>query len=235
MSTVLDDRAPVRSYARIFKPDRRVYQVEGHRLPVPGGVPLRWLGYAIGTLVAVIALSGGSWTVAAMFAIVAAVAGWGIGGRWAGAVAAGWTLGLTQLAGLALAELDWPLRLLILPALVATLATQATPDGRPAHRFALSRLALQLRPDRRSLGRSLPQPGQASRPTRVTVARDSHGPLLRPCRVDGPARVCLAAPLAVGRSRSRRRLVHPPGRLARDIAQIDEVDLAAGERLEVRR
>jgi hypothetical protein len=235
MSTVIDDRVPVRSYARIFKPDRRVYQVEGHRLPVPGGVPLRWLGYATGTLVAVIALSGRSWAIAALFAVAAAIGGWAVGGRWAAMIAAAWTLGLAQLAGFALAGMDWPLRLLIVPSLIATLATQATPDGRPAHRFALSWVALQLRPARRSLGRPVPQPGEASGPARLAVARDSHGPLLRPCRVDGPARIGLSAPLELGRSRSGGRLAHPPGRLTRDVTRLEMVELAAGERLEVRR
>jgi len=43
---------PIRSYQRIFRPERRIYQVEGHVLPVPGGVPLRWLAYAGTALVA---------------------------------------------------------------------------------------------------------------------------------------------------------------------------------------
>ena len=41
---------PIRSYQRIFRPERRIYQVEGRTLPVPGGVPLRWLGWATAAL-----------------------------------------------------------------------------------------------------------------------------------------------------------------------------------------
>ena len=54
---------PIRSYQRIFRPERRIYQIEGRTLPVPGGVPLRWLAYATATLLAVIALGSGSATV----------------------------------------------------------------------------------------------------------------------------------------------------------------------------
>ena len=161
-----DDRAAIQSYARIFKPDRRIYAVDGHRLPVPGGVPLGWLGYAVASLVAVIALSGRSWTVAIVAALVVAGAGLVAGDRRTALVVGVATLGAAQVAGFLLAALDWPLRLLIVPAAVATLATQATPDGRPAHRYALSWLALQLRPARRSLGRALPAGGWSS-PSRV--------------------------------------------------------------------
>ena len=41
-----DDTHTIRSYQRIFRPDRRIYQIDGRRLPVPGGVPLEWLGWA---------------------------------------------------------------------------------------------------------------------------------------------------------------------------------------------
>jgi hypothetical protein len=77
----------IRSYQRIFRPERRLYQIEGRRLPVPGGVPLRWLGWAAGTLLAVVALSARSATVAAAVAAGAALAGLVAGGR-GGALAA---------------------------------------------------------------------------------------------------------------------------------------------------
>ena len=150
---------PIRSYQRIFRPERRIYQVEGHRLPVPGGVPLRWLAYAAAALVAILALSSGSATLDALLALAAALAGGLLGGREAavlaglGALAAAWVLGF------ALGLLDWPLRLIVIPAAMATLATQATPDGRRADRFAASWLALRLAPHRRSLGRALPPVG----------------------------------------------------------------------------
>jgi hypothetical protein len=42
----VDEPALIRSYQRIFKPERRICQVEGRSLPVPGGIPLRWLAWA---------------------------------------------------------------------------------------------------------------------------------------------------------------------------------------------
>lgn len=236
-----DDRAPIQSYARIFKPDRRVYAVEGHRLPVPGGVPLVWLGYAVAALVLVIALSARSWTVAIVAGLVAGVAGLVAGDRVMAAVAGVAAIGLAQIAGFVLAALDWPLRLVIVPAAVATLATQTTPDGRPAHRYALSWLALQLRPARRSLGRPLPAADRRrDHAAGLAVAADAHDWHLDPARVTGPATVRFAAALAVSdqpprRGRLGRVVSHPPRRMARGkVATVDRVDLAAGERLELR-
>lgn len=233
-----DERAPIPSYARIFKPERRVYSIEGHRLPVPGGVPLPWLGYAVGTLIAVLALSSRSWTVALILGGIAAVGARLVGGRFAAVVAGFGALGAAQVVGFVLAALDWPLRLLILPGLLATLGSQATPDGRPAHRYALSWLALQLRPGRRSLGCSLPEAGRRrQRRARLAVAADWHEWHLHRASVHGPATVRFAAPLLVAERRSRRgrRVFHPPRRLGRGArAVVDRVELAAGERLELR-
>ena len=36
----MTQRRPVRSYQRLFSPDRRIYAIDGRTLPVPGGVPL---------------------------------------------------------------------------------------------------------------------------------------------------------------------------------------------------
>jgi hypothetical protein len=154
---------PIRSYQRIFRPERRIYQVEGHRLPVPGGVPLRWLAYAGSALIAVLALSSGSATLDGLLALAAASAGALLGGREAAVVAGAAAFAGAWTLGFALGLLDWPLRLIVLPAAVATLATQATPDGRRADRFAASWLALRLAPRRRSLGRALPPAGVAVR------------------------------------------------------------------------
>jgi hypothetical protein len=154
---------PIRSYQRIFRPERRIYQVEGHRLPVPGGVPLRWLAYAAAALVAILALSSGSATVDGLLALAAASAGALLGGREAAVLAGLAAFAGAWVLGFALGLVDWPLRLIVIPAGVATLATQATPDGRRADRFAASWLALRLAPRRRSLGRALPPTGVAVR------------------------------------------------------------------------
>jgi len=154
---------PIRSYQRIFRPERRIYQVEGHALPVPGGIPLRWLAWTAATLTAAVALGSGSPAVDLFLALAAAACGGLLGGRTVAAVAGAGAFAGAWALGLALGLLDWPLRLIVLPAAVGTLAGQATPDGRRADRFALSWLALRLSPRRRSLGRPLPPAGIAMR------------------------------------------------------------------------
>jgi hypothetical protein len=44
----------IRSYRRVFEVDRRIYRVDRWALPVPGGVPLRAVGYFAATLLAAI-------------------------------------------------------------------------------------------------------------------------------------------------------------------------------------
>lgn len=154
---------PIRSYQRIFRPERRIYQVEGHRLPVPGGVPLRWLAYAATGLVAILALGSGSRALDGLLGLSAALAGGLLGGREAALLAGLGTFAAAWILGFGLGLLDWPLRLIVIPAAVATLATQAAPDGRRADRFAASWLALRLAPRRRSLGRALPPLGHPVR------------------------------------------------------------------------
>jgi hypothetical protein len=44
----------IRSYRRVFEVDRRIYRVDRWALPVPGGVPLRAVGYFAATVMAVI-------------------------------------------------------------------------------------------------------------------------------------------------------------------------------------
>ena len=51
------DRLVVRSYRRVFEVDRRIYRVDRWALPVPGGVPLRGLGY-FAVAVAAVAAAG---------------------------------------------------------------------------------------------------------------------------------------------------------------------------------
>jgi hypothetical protein len=236
---VSQGREPIRSYQRIFRPERRIYQLEGRALPVPGGVPLRWLAYASAALLAVLALASGSATVAVLIALAASAAGLAVGGR-GGAVLAGIaSLGAVWVAGVALALLDWPLRLIVIPVAVATLATQATPDGRRADRFAASWLALRLAPARRSLGRPLPALGVARLSEgELWVAPDQHSPDLRRSRIRGPGTVGFARPVRVRRATFRQGhlIAQVPSRRARR-ADLTTARLAvgAGEVLEVRR
>jgi hypothetical protein len=232
-------REPIRSYQRIFRPERRIYQIEGRSLPVPGGIPLRWLGYATAALLAVLAIGSESPTVAILLALAAGAAGLFVGGRVGGLAAGAGAFGAFWVAGFLLGLLDWPLRLVVVPIAIATLATQATPDGRRADRFALSWLALRLAPRRRSLGRGLPSAGtrQLGDGASLWVAPDEHLPELRRCRIRGAATVAFARALRVRRGGLRqRRLI---ARLARARSRRGELEarriaVGAGEILEVR-
>lgn len=223
----------IHSYQRIFRPERRIYSIEGRPLPVPGGVPLRWLAYASGTLVSAITLSTRSPGIAALVAAAAGLAALGTGGRRAaiGATLCGFVA--VEVGGWIVAALDWPLRLIVVPAAIATLATQATPDGRTAERFALSWLLLRLTPARRSLGREVPVPDRVRRDDELWVAPDERSPDLRRGTVRGPAHV--AFPVAVEQRRRRRRIVvRRLGWHRRRGSVARAVELDAGEVLEVR-
>lgn len=227
----------IRSYQRIFRPERRIYSIEGRPLPVPGGIPLRWLAYATAALLVVVAIGSGSLMVALTIAAVAGLAGASAGGRVGGATAAAGALAATWIGGLVIGLLDWPLRLVVIPVAVATLATQATPDGRRADRFALSWLAVHLAPLRRSLDRPLPPTG---RPHLlggdVWVAPDERSPRLRRGRVRGPAIVFFSRPVALRGGGRRRRAVARPQRGLRRRGEASARRLVLGERevLEVR-
>jgi len=231
-------REPIRSYQRIFRPERRIYHLEGRPLPVPGGVPLRWLAYAAAALLAALAIGSGSPVVIALIGAGAGLAGLALGGRGAALLAAAAGLAASWLAGLALGLLDWPLRLVVLPAAIATLATQATPDGRGAGRFAVSWLAIRLAPARRSLGRTLAPPGSRRLlAAALWVAPDQGGPLRRG-RVRGSGTVGFATEMLVRRAggRGRRLLVRPAGCGARrGDRRASRVAIGAGETLEIRR
>lgn len=231
-----DPRGSVRSYQRIFSPERRIHQIEGRPLPVPGGIPLRWLGWALGSLIAVLALGSGSIFVPAVAAAAAGAGGITIADRTAGLLAAAAALVGTFVVGAALGILDWPIRLVIVPVAIATAATQATPDGRRPERFALSWLALRLAPSRRSLGRALPAAdSRRVIDPRLWVASDAHGPRLRRARIPGPAVVHLAEPVAVRRPLlGRRTLAKVPGRFTPRSRLRTTVAVGAGRTLEIR-
>lgn len=236
-----DRPSQVRSYQRIFRPDRRIYQIDGRPLPVPGGIPLTWLAWVAGTIAVVVLLSARSLALALLLAAVSGIAAAGEGGRKAAALASAVTFTGALAAGVMLSVLDWPLRLVILPVTVATLAGHVTPDGRPAHRYLLSRIAVRfLRPERRSLDRPLAVEGRLELWGPWTwIAPDEHTPELRRGRVRGPARVEFTDPVVVIRARHRwrRRFVVRPTagrRLRRGDQVADAIDLAAGRNLEVR-
>ena len=190
------ERLIVRSYARVFTVDRRIYRVDRWPVPVPGGIPLRAVVYFVGTLVALL--------VAARLPAI----------------------------GVLVNELTPPFRFVIVPLGVAMLGTQATPDGRSAHRFAWAWLGLRLRARRRSAGRLVPLDGErvpwhAALPT----AWDQHTPKLSRARIVGPAKVTFSLPVRTASRRRGRLRARPRG----DGHGEDVVVLQDGEVLEVRR
>ena len=225
----------VRSYQRVFRPDRRIYSIDGRPLPVPGGVPLRWLGYAIATLIASIVIPAATATVAILGGAAATVAGLTVGGRATALGAAAATFVGVETVGFVVGMLDWPLRLVVIPAAVATLANQKTPDGRSAESFAVSWVALHLAPRRRSLGRAVPVAGRAlSTPGEVWLAPDEHAPALRRARIKGTAEITFGAPVEEIKRRRGRRVVRRLGWHRRRGGVTSSVTLAAGEVMEVR-
>lgn len=231
-----DSTHPIRSYQRIFRPDRRIYQIDGRRLPVPGGVPLEWLGWAFASLVVILVLGQRS----LLFALVVGAVGGVVGASshgWSGGVlgvAAGFVA--TLVAGVLLGWLDWPLRLLVAPGMIATLAGQASPDGRPAHRYLVSWVGLRTRAARRSLEEVIAADGsdQLWAP-QVWVVPDEHSPVLHHGRVRGPARLVFAHPVAVIPGRRRLVVRHAEGHRLRHGEQLAEVvELGDGQVAEVR-
>ena len=55
---LMAERVVIRSYRRVFEVDRRIYRVDRWALPVPGGVPLRAVGYFTATVLLVVILGG---------------------------------------------------------------------------------------------------------------------------------------------------------------------------------
>jgi hypothetical protein len=227
---------PIRSYQRIFRPDRRVYQIDGRRLPVPGGVPLGWLGWAFASLLVVLVLSQRSILLAVLIGAAAGAVSAGSHG-WRGAAVAGACgfLG-TLVAGVLLGWIDWPLRLLIAPGMVATLAGQAAPDGRPAYRYLTSWIALQCRAARHSLEATIPADGETVVwAPQVWVAPDERSPVLHHGRVQGPARLVFARPVVVIPGRGRLVVRRAEGHRMRGGEQLAEViELGESQVVEVR-
>ncbi len=231
-----DSSHPIRSYQRIFRPDRRIYQIDGRRLPVPGGVPLQWLAWAFCALVLILVLSQRSIVFALVLGAIGALLGASSHGA-RGAALAGATGFLGVLfAGVLLGWLAWPLRLIVAPGMVATLAGQASPDGRPAHRYLTSWLSVQLRAARRSLDRPIPVEGVVDvwAPL-VWVAPDEHSPVLHHGRVRGPARLVFGRPVVVIAARGRFVVRPAEGhRMRRGQRLAEVIELSAGQVVEVR-
>jgi hypothetical protein len=231
-----DSPMPIRSYQRIFRPARRLYQIDGRQLPIPGGVPLEWLGWAFSALVGVLVLAQRSLVLALILGVIGGLLGGGAGG-WRGAAfcgVAGFAGGLG--VGVLLGWLAWPLRLLVLPALLATVAGQPAADGRPSHRYVLSWLALRLRAQRCSLDRALvPDGRERVWAPEVWVVPDHRSPVLEHGRVRGPARLVFARGVVVTRGHGRFVVRPAEGhRMRRGEQTAEVIELGEGQVVEVR-
>jgi hypothetical protein len=231
-----DSARPIRSYQRIFRPDRRVYAVDGRRIPVPGGVPLEWLGWAFAALLGVLVLSQRSIILAIVLAAIGGALGGGAQG-WPGGVLGTLTgFVVTLLVGVVLDWLDWPLRLLVVPGMIATLAGQASPDGRPAHRYLTSWASLRLRAARRSLDGAIgAQEQHHVWAPQVWIAPDEHSPVLHHGRVCGPARLVFGRPVVAIPARRRMIVRRADGHRMRAGERLCEVvELSEGQVVEIR-
>jgi hypothetical protein len=233
---VSDSPAPIRSYQRIFRPDRRLYQIDGRRLPIPGGVPLEWLGWAFAALVAVLVLSQRSVVLAVVLAAIGALLGASSHGWNGAAILAAAVFAGTLLVGVVLGWLDWPLRLLVLPALLATVAGHPSSDGRSTHRYLVSWVAVQLRAGRRSLDRPLVPDGEGQVwAPQVWVAPDHYSPVLKRGRVHGPARLVFGRRVVAIPARGRLVVRPAEGHQMRRGERVAEViELGEGQIVEVR-
>jgi hypothetical protein len=122
------------------------------------------------------------------------------------AAAVGLVVGLGAVPGVGelVGVLSPPLRYVVVPLAVAVLGTQAAPDGRTAHRFALDWLRLRLRARRRSAGRAVPLEGERVPWHGVLAVRwDGDAAQVLRGRVRGPARVTFSAPVALSSRRGR--------------------------------
>jgi len=144
---------------------------------------------------------------------------------------------LAQLPGtgqaLSLLPVEW--RYGILPIGCAMAGWWASPDGRPAHRFAVTWLRMQVRRRRRRAGRAVRAEGERLELADGLAVRSSGpGSRLVRARVRGPGRLELAEPLVLRSRRGlrgRRLELRPPGSRGEPV---DHVVLEEDQTLEVR-
>ena len=230
-----DGSAPIRSYQRIFTPQRRIYQIDGRRLPIPGGVPLSWLGWTLLSLVVILLVSSRSLLLTLLAGLLAAAVG---RQRSLPSALAAFLVAVAgvQLVGLLLGLLAWPLRLVVLPMALATAAGQLSAEGRPAYRHLLGLFMLRLKAGRRSLGRPVPVEGErVTWLPRLWMAPDHRYPVLAHGRVHGPARLVFAQEMVLTRRRGRHVVRPAASHKARRGDQLAHVvQLEAGQIVEVR-
>jgi type III secretory pathway component EscS len=234
-----DDLKPVR-YRNAVRRYRRAtqqwhfYRRGGWSLAVLSGVSFEWLAWAFAALVLVLALSQRSIVFAVVAGAIVAVLSAGTHGR--GSMLRAGTMGfaVTLLVGEVLGWVAWPLRLVVLPAALATLACHSSPDGRPAHRLLAGWVTARLREGSPRYEQPSASDGTVWAP-QVWVAPDEGSPVLHYGRVQGPARLVFARPVVVvaGRGRLIVRPAHGHQlRAGEHVAEVIERD--AGQVAEIR-
>ena len=120
--------------------------------------------------------------------------------------------------------------------MVWKLSRQASPDGRPAHRYLTSLVGLRMRAARRSLDGAIPSEGEIHVwAPQVWVAPDEHSPVLHHGRVQGPARLVFAHPVVVVPGRSRFIVRRDEGhRMRSGERRCEVIELGDGQVVEVR-
>ena len=226
-------RAVVRSYQRLFVPDRRIYAIDGKTIPVPGGVPLRWLAHAAAAALVLLLLGGRHPAVVGAGALAAYRSASRLGRRREAIRRAAAVAVVLTVAGPVVDVVDWPLRLIVVPAVAASALTQLAPDGRSVPRYLASMARVRVA-GRRRLGAALPVAGTTRTVTgRVAVLADSHRAVLGRARITGPCRLAFAEPVLIRRGLRGRRLIPVAGEHRRLGVMVDALELDAGERVEV--
>lgn len=229
--------APVRSYRRIFRVDRRIYQIEGRQLPLPGGVPLRFFIWFAAAEITVIMLRTGALPFTAMAVAAGALVGRGRAGTVGAVIGAALGWAAFTVASFAIGLLSAPLAFFIVPLGIGVISLQAEPDGRQPHRFVVSWVRWQTTPHRRAAGRAVPAVGARSsyRPE-CWIAPDFRNPTLRKADVLGPTEVTFRDPIRVTRRRRGATVTaHPPARRGRRAkSTVTTVTVGAGETLKIR-
>jgi hypothetical protein len=236
-----DDLKPIRYRNRVRyyrratrRPRQSVYRGRGARLAgLSRWVSFEWLAWAFAALVLVLVLSQRSIVFALVAGAIVAVLSAGAHGR-QGMLRAGVAgFAVTLLAGEVLGWVAWPLRLVVLPAILATLVRHAAPDGRPVHRLLTGWVSARLREGDPARGRSGAAGGVWA--PQVWVAPDEGSPVLHYGRVQGPARLVFARPVVVVVGRGRLVIRPAYGHQLRSGEYVAEVvELQDGQVAEIR-
>jgi hypothetical protein len=223
---------PVRYYRRAARqPRQRVYRRGGRRLAVLSRwVSFEWLAWAFAALVLVLVLSQRSIVFALVTGAIVAILSAGAHGRQSMLRTGAAGFAVTLLAGEVLGWVAWPLRLVVLPAILATLARYASPDDRPAHRLLTGWVSARL-----SEGDPAREPPGAEGGVwapQVWVAPDEGSPVLHYGRVHGPARLVFAWPVVVVVGRGRL-IIRPayghqlrPGEYLAEVVELQDGQVA---------